>query len=169
MAGLGFQTQHAGPVVRGEKPITMRKPRADGSNPKLGDPLYLFLHWRTPKVARFATATCVMRGLLTFNAQGVFMVSPGGLDLDPAAPARVKEVALALTYLGHSPHGTKADKLRLQLAQWDGFDSFAAMWDFHQRMGTDADGWADRYVFGLGGVTVADDFTQLLQPGGVAE
>lgn len=168
MAGLGFQTQHAGPVVRGEKPITMRKPRADGADPKLGDPLYLFLHWRTPQVAKFATARCVMRGLLMFNAQGQFARAPGSLEIEPAAPKTVHDVVLAVQGLVVAPHGTKADKLRLQLAKWDGFELYAAMWDFHQRMGhLNDDGYAVRYVYGLGGVSVEEGYSDLLQPGAV--
>lgn len=163
MAGLGFQTKHARPIATGAKPITMRKPRADGSDPKLGDPLYLFLNWRTPQVVKFATARCVMRGLLMFNAQGQFARAPGSLDIEPSAPKSVQAVVLAVQGLVVAPHGTKADRLRLQLAQWDGFDSYAAMWDFHHRMGhLNDDGYAVRYVYGLGAVSVEDAFSGLL-------
>ena len=59
MAALNFQKRFAEAVETGEKRQTIRRRRADGHDPKAGDPLYLYTGMRTKACRKLATVRCI--------------------------------------------------------------------------------------------------------------
>jgi len=58
MPALNFKTKFAPAILAGKKPFTLREPRKDGRDPKLGEPLYLFTAMRTKQCRKFAEKPC---------------------------------------------------------------------------------------------------------------
>ena len=150
MPALGFKREFVASVVDGSKPFTMRKPRKDGCDARVGDPLHLFQDWRQPTMAKFATATCVMRTRLWFDHRGLAKVQHEGLAQD--APIIFARVGQAIVQAG-DPQALNQELALHQLAKWDGFTSWDDLWAFHEGYGKlDDNGLAHRILFGLGGV-----------------
>jgi hypothetical protein len=150
MPALGFMQQHVASVVDGSKPFTMRRPRKGGKGePRLNSPLYLFEHWRTPNMRRFATATCVMRCTLTYTVDGILKVKHDGLD--PVAPAIFAKVSTALLAC-QSARAAEREFALHQLAVFDGFSSWTDLWAFHAGQGLETDGTCKRRLYGFGNV-----------------
>ena len=150
MPALGFMDQHVPNVLDGSKPFTMRKPRKDGCDPRVGDALHLFRDWRKPTMRKFATATCVMRTTLWFDHRGIAKVQHDGLA--ERAPFVFVSVGQAIVQAG-DPSAANQELALHQLAKWDGFTSWNDLWAFHQSYGgLDANGHAQRRLIGIGHV-----------------
>lgn len=150
MPAIGFMAQHVPSVLDGSKPFTMRKPRKDGRDPKVGDDLHLFENWRTPAMRKFATAACVMRTTLWFDHRGIAKVQHDGLA--EGAPFVFVSVGQAIVQAG-DPEAVNQELALHRLATWDGFSSWTDLWAFHQSYGKlDANGHAMRRLIGLGNV-----------------
>lgn len=156
MPALSFQPRHVAAVLNGSKPFTMRKPRRDGSCPKVGDPLHLFTNHRRPDMAKFAVARCVMRTTLWFDARGIAKVQHDALAED--APPVFGRIGWAIVEAGSTD--VKVQELALhQLATWDGFSSWSDLVAWHAANGKlDANGHVLRRLFGMGDVVPEPGF-----------
>lgn len=150
MPQLGFMERFVPSVLDGTKPFTMRKVRRDGRCPKVGDTLHMFVNVRTPEALKFATARCVMRTTLWFDARGIAKLQHDGLDL--SAPPIFGRVGDALLAAGDLSAAAQERGLH-QLAAFDGFASWTDLWAFHSTTGKlDANGHALRRLIGFGDV-----------------
>ena len=156
---LSFQPRHVAPVLSGAKPFTLRKLRKGGGCPKVGDPLHLFTDHRKPTMAKFATATCVMRTTLWFTQRGLAKVQHDALAAD--APPVFVRVGHAIVDAGATD--VAAQELALhQLALWDGFTSWSDLHAWHAANGAvDANGHVLRRLFGFGAVVAEPGFDLL--------
>lgn len=155
MPALGFMQQHVASVVDGSKPFTMRRPRKGGKGePTVGARLFLFEHWRTPQMRKFAEADCVMRATLWFDERGVAKIKHEGLD--PGAPPIFLAVSAAI--MDTASDVTQTRELGLhQLAVFDGFTGWAELWAYHSGQGLEPDGLCKRRLYGFGNVEPAPD------------
>lgn len=154
MPALGFQSQHVSPVLVGAKPFTMRRPRIDHKDPRVGDALHLFKNWRQPDMEKFATARCVMRVTLKFAEQGLLHVN--GKGLDSAAPPVFASVGHAILEAADHPNGPAGWNALHRLALWDGFDTWADLVKWHRSYDKPASREGQvivRELIGMAGVT----------------
>jgi hypothetical protein len=105
MPALNFQTQFAPKVLAGLKPFTLRAPRQDGRDPKMGDRLYLFTAMRTKQCKKFAEKTCHFSAMI--RLQYCWISIPGYRPI------------------------TDRDQLEI-FARADGFESYQAFCQFHK-------------------------------------
>ena len=105
MPALNFQSQFAPKILAGGKPFTLRAIRADGRDPKIGQPLYLFTSMRTKKCKKFAEKAC--RFAINIKLSYRLIEIPGFKNL------------------------TSPDQLEL-FSERDGFDSYAEFSKFHE-------------------------------------
>lgn len=160
MPGLNFKPEFASKVLEGSKPFTLRKRRADGREAALGATLMLFTGMRTKDCRKFATTTVVGRATVAFNEHGMVSV------LHPAVMAMIEsafteheagaklaaEVVATLEAAARFPNGPQTPERLERIAQWDGFPTWAAMWEFHKGQGLNMDGVAVRELFGFGAI-----------------
>lgn len=108
MPALNFKKQFPELILAGKKPFTLRAPRKDGRNPKVGDTLYLFTGMRTKSCDQFATELC----RFTCDA----FVTNGGIYIPEL--------------LG-SDDATLSFRAESTFARLDGFDNIVAFYKFH--------------------------------------
>lgn len=160
MPGLNFKPEFASKVLEGSKPFTLRKRRADGREAAIGAALMLFTGMRTKACRKFATTTVVGRATVAFNEHGmvsvlheVVMSQNEARGKGPALAVRADEVAEALVVMQQAarfPNGPDTPARLERIAQWDGFPTWAAMWEFHKGQALNMDGVAVREFFGFG-------------------
>lgn len=113
MPALNFQAQFAALVESRKKRQTVRAKRKDGRDPKKGDTLYLFSGMRTKNCRRLGTARCESVREIMIYSNGIKFAADGDLGVD---------------WFG--AYSMSA----LRFARADGFDTFAAMLDWIERL-----------------------------------
>lgn len=149
MPGLNFKPEYAPKILDGSKPFTLRKRRRDGREAALGARLMLFTGMRTKDCRQFATTTVVARATVAFRETGLVGVFHAALH---DAPERCADIIRTLEAAARYPNGPETPARLQQIAEWDGFASWADMWAFHKGQGLDMDGNAVREFFGFGAI-----------------
>lgn len=129
MPAIGFKSDFVPAILAGLKPLTMRRGRRGGGDPRVGDPLYLFENWRTPQMRKFATATCYLRLAVRFTPTGLVDVKYRGLHA--SSPPIMVSVGTAVAEASGIPGSDQCKAALQRLAEWDGMASWEAVYEFH--------------------------------------
>lgn len=170
MPGVNFKPEYVAPILDGSKPFTLRKRRKDGREAAMHARLMLFTGMRTKDCRKFAETTVIARATIAFRETGMVSVfhdavnipkdvgSAFEMDAVKAAADRLYfEVIGDMKAAARFPNGPQTAERLERIAAWDGFASWAAMWEFHKGQGLDMDGNAVRELFGFGVIEPVTD------------
>lgn len=116
MVALNFKAQFADDVEIGRKRRSIRAPRKDGRNPKMGDQLQLYTGMRSSACRKLGDAICSRVRLVEIDYDGV----------------RIEGRKL---YCGDAPAyagGVDPEHYDSDFARADGFDTFQTMREFFE-------------------------------------
>lgn len=150
MPAFNFSPQFAAPIESGAKVLTMRAPRKDGRFPAPLDapnPLRLYTGMRHPSCrVLLEVPHPVVVATVTFDATGYRWASMSAFH---AFRAGCRSPVLFADWRdSRDAVQTHRNHANVNLAQADGFDTWADLWAWHEGVGVDDRGMATRDLVG---------------------